>query len=152
MAEKVFNLESGHVVKARTMSEQEYMNVALAFSEEVLEAIESRMDNVDPALGIQIYRENISYTLYLLEQAVTLESDMPGKSWLKKLARYSQIHGLDKDSLDDPDYIEAVFIYKIAATQEELQEISAFVMTQEPESGKKVSGKNAKSNKEESEE
>lgn len=90
------------------MSEQDQLRAASIFNPKQLNR-SARAVRADDA--ISLWRGNEAYVMFLIERSVTLLSDLPDdEGWLAPYRRNALAYNIDKDELDDEEYVKAVYI------------------------------------------
>jgi hypothetical protein len=108
-------LDSEIIVSVRRLSDKDQLRAAAIFNPKTLDqAIKGKPSNSD---AIDLWNGNEAYLMFIVENAVTLQSPLPADdTWLKKIKRNSRAYHIDPDDLDDPDYVRSLYVRHIGMT------------------------------------
>lgn len=102
-------LDNGVVITVKRMAEREQLRAAAIFNPKVVDAASRGI--VKNADAIALWQGNEAYIMYIIEWACELTSSLPaGDGWIKRLRRHAHAYHIDVESLDDPQYQEALYI------------------------------------------
>jgi hypothetical protein len=106
---RTVHLDNGIVVKVKRLSEQEQLRAAATFNPKSISRISRSNQNM--VEGMDLWKGNEAYLLFVVERSCTLLSEMPDPAtWLGPYRRNWRSYGIEYDELDDPTYIRAIYI------------------------------------------
>lgn len=133
---KTVRLDHEIVIKVKPLSEQEQLRAAATFNPKTISRIGRANNNM--VEGMDLWKGNEAYLLFVVERSCTLVSEMPDPAtWLGPYRRNWRSYGIEYDELDDPAYIAAIYIRFEGLTNDRfvaaMTEVSMGVKVEVPE-------------------
>lgn len=131
-------LDNGIKVLVRKLGEQDRLRAAAIFNPRSISRAERKTIKAEDA--IDLWNGNEAYTLWIVDRACTLLTEMPGDTdWLRPIRRNSRAFGIQREDLEDEDYLPIIYIrFHGMTTDEFIGKVTDVAMDIKDETGAKT--------------
>ena len=109
-------LDGGIIVEITPLQDKDQLRAAAIFNPKIVSSA-SRGDTLRNDDAIALWKGNEAYIMFVVERSCKLVSKMsPDRTWLGRIRRNADAYNVSIDDLDDPDYVEALYIRYVGMT------------------------------------